>query len=133
MNEHLRRDVTNRTPGHKGLLLAQPFPSPTRTVRLTIERGPKFWHGVWQPWTTNYAAEIHDLVHACGSRVDADFSRIAFAWNKASLSHRSLMTVDDLTLTRPEPGQPPQQMRLIAATGLNVHLTVVRPPATPGA
>ncbi|QRY86087.1 hypothetical protein JVY00_08550 [Tsukamurella tyrosinosolvens] len=129
MNEHLRRDITNHTPARNGMLLAQPFPSPTRTVRLTIEHGPKFWYGMWRPWTTNYAAEIHDLAHACGNRVGADISRIAFAWNKASLSHRSLMTADDLTLTHPEPGQPPQQMRATATNGLELRLEV-KPPGS---
>lgn len=130
MNEHLVRQVANR-PGCDGpLRLVQPFPSPTRTVRLTAEPGARFWRGVWRPWTVNHAAEIHDLAHACGRRLGSDIRRIAFAWNKASLSHRALMTADDITLIGAEAGQPRNEMRVTANDGVTMRLRVVPPPGT---
>lgn len=127
MNEHLIRAVTNRPHRSDEARLVQPFSAPRRAVRLAITPGPEAWTGEWRPWTPNHAAEIHDLVHACSNRIGRKISRIAFAWNKTSVSHRHLMTPDDVILTRAEAGQPIGEMRMTSVGGVVLRLQVVPP------
>lgn len=127
MNEHLVREITNRVHVANEARLTQPFPAPAVPVRLIVVRVHRDWSGRWLPWSSDYTAEIHDLVHACAARSGARIERIAFAWNRTALSHRALMTADDIELTRAEPGQPPHEMRLTAANGVRFILRVVAP------
>jgi hypothetical protein len=106
---------------------AQPFPAPTRTVRLRFDRSTSPPSGTWWPYTFDYSAELHDLVHASRHLIGGRIDRISFEWNKRSINHRHWMTTDDLVMTGPAPGQRPGEMRLYGAHGRQLNLTVVAP------
>ncbi|WP_327150101.1 DUF5994 family protein [Nocardia sp. NBC_01329] len=123
-----RGDGHPRTPADG----SQPFAAPTRTPRLVLgdPAAPTgSLDGAWWPRTDNLTTELHDLITALTTRLGAT-TRIAFDWNRLSLSQRGIDPSDGIEVTGPLPDQPLEVMYVFGAHNRRIRILVI-PPATP--